>query len=72
MCLMQTDLPVPDGPRIIEILSSGMVRFSPCRILLRPNALCDVDELDRVAAPSPSDRCARVRAPEDLGAEHTD
>src|SRR5215207_11127290 len=39
MCLMQTDLPVPDGPRIIEILSFGMPRLSPRRILLRPNAL---------------------------------
>ena len=39
MCLMQTDLPVPDGPRIIEILSSGMRQFRPRRILLRPNAL---------------------------------
>jgi hypothetical protein len=33
-------LPVPDGPRIIEILSSGMPRLRPRRILLRPNALC--------------------------------
>src|SRR6476620_9480341 len=40
MCLMQTDFPVPDGPRIIEILSFGMPMFSPRRILLRPNALC--------------------------------
>src|SRR3978361_534190 len=40
MCLMQTDLPVPDGPRIIEILPSGMPMLRPRRILLRPNALC--------------------------------
>src|SRR5215210_3501815 len=40
MCLMHTDFPVPDGPRIIEILSSGMPMFRPRRILLRPNALC--------------------------------
>ena len=40
MCLMQTDLPVPDGPRIIEIFPSGMPMFRPRRILLRPNALC--------------------------------
>src|SRR5215212_1558619 len=40
MCLMQTDLPVPDGPRIIEIWLSGMPRLRPFRILLRPNALC--------------------------------
>ena len=39
MCLMHTDLPVPDGPRIIEILSSGMPMLRPRRILLRPNAL---------------------------------
>ena len=39
MCLMQTDFPVPDGPRIIEILSFGMPMFRPRRILLRPNAL---------------------------------
>ncbi len=37
MCLMQTDLPVPDGPRIIEIWLSGMPRFRPLRIVLRPN-----------------------------------
>src|SRR6185437_5905687 len=39
MCLMQTDLPVPEGPRIIEILPSGMPMFRPRRILLRPKAL---------------------------------
>src|SRR3954471_13657911 len=39
MCLMQTDFPVPDGPRIIEILSFGMPMLRPRRILLRPNAL---------------------------------
>src|SRR3954463_3128602 len=39
MCLMQTDFPVPDGPRIIEILSFGMPMFRPRRIWLRPNAL---------------------------------
>ena len=38
MCLMQTDLPVPDGPRIIEIWPSGSPRFRPFRITLRPNA----------------------------------
>ncbi len=36
MCLMHTDLPVPDGPRIIEIWLSGMPRFRPFRIVLRP------------------------------------
>src|SRR4051794_16380254 len=39
MCLMHTDFPVPDGPRIIEILSSGRPMFRPRRILLRPKAL---------------------------------
>src|SRR4051794_16827887 len=39
MCLMHTDLPVPDGPRIIEMRSSGRPMFSPRRILLRPKAL---------------------------------
>src|ERR1700742_2696974 len=39
MCLIHTDFPVPDGPRIIEILSFGMPMFRPRRILLRPNAL---------------------------------
>jgi hypothetical protein len=39
MCLMQTDFPVPDGPRIIEIFPSGRPMLSPRRILLRPNAL---------------------------------
>src|SRR3954454_13494256 len=39
MCLMHTDFPVPEGPRIIEILSSGMPMLSPRRILLRPKAL---------------------------------
>src|SRR5204862_4202396 len=38
MCLMQTDLPVPDGPRIIEICPSGMPRFRPLSTVLRPNA----------------------------------
>ena len=40
MCLMHTDLPVPDGPRIIEIWSSGSAMFSPRSTWLRPNDLC--------------------------------
>ena len=36
MCLMQTDLPVPDGPRIIEIWLSGMPKLRPFRIVVRP------------------------------------
>ncbi len=39
MCLMQTDLPVPEGPRIIETWPSGMPRFSPRSTRLEPNAL---------------------------------
>ena len=39
MCLMHTDFPVPDGPRIIETIPSGIPMFNPRRILLRPNAL---------------------------------
>ena len=37
MCLMHTDLPVPEGPRIIEICPSGRPRLRPFRIVLRPN-----------------------------------
>ena len=40
MCLMQTDLPVPEGPMIIEILSSGSPMFRPRRTWLRPKDLC--------------------------------
>src|SRR5690242_12938408 len=36
MCLMHTDLPVPEGPRIIEIWPSGMPRLRPLRTVLRP------------------------------------
>ena len=39
MCLMHTDFPVPDGPRIIEIIPSGMPMLRPRRMRLRPNAL---------------------------------
>src|SRR3954453_18423086 len=54
MCLMQTDFPVPEGPRIIEILSSGMPMFRPRRILLRPNALCPSTNFT-----GPSEPCGR-------------
>src|SRR4051794_23035459 len=54
MCLMQTDLPVPDGPRIIEILSFGMPMFRPRRILLRPNALCT--STNSTASSTPEER----------------
>ena len=39
MCLMHTDLPVPDGPMIIDTIPSGRPMFNPRRIRLRPNAL---------------------------------
>src|SRR3954453_12499353 len=58
MCLMHTDLPVPDGPRIIEILSSGMPRLRPRRILLRPNALWT--STNSTASGTPVGRCAPV------------
>ena len=56
MCLMHTDFPVPDGPRIIVIIPSGMPRLRPSSTVLRPNALHDVDELDRVLAAVVADR----------------
>ena len=40
MCLMHTDLPVPEGPRIIEICPSGRLMFRPRSTWLRPNDLC--------------------------------
>src|SRR3954462_12705907 len=58
MCLMHTDFPVPDGPRIIEILSSGMPMFSPRRILLRPNALWT--STNSTASSEPCGRCLPV------------
>src|SRR5579859_6233642 len=97
MCLMQTDFPVPDGPRIIEIESSGSDMFRPRRTWLRPNDLCT--SMNSIASGLPvgritpawnsspgvaargsppsstisaADRRARVRAPEDLRAEHPD
>ena len=39
MCLMQTDLPVPDGPMIIETIPSGRPMFRPRRMWVRPNDL---------------------------------
>src|SRR4051794_18926038 len=97
MCLMQTDFPVPDGPRIIEILPSGMPMLRPRRILLRPNDLWTSTNSTASSTPderffpvchlySSSSRCwvlgssaisasdgrPRVRAPEELGAEHAD
>ena len=40
MCLMHTDLPVPDGPMIIEIEFSGRAMFRPRSTWLRPKDLC--------------------------------
>ena len=39
MCLMQTDLPVPEGPRIIETIPSGRPIVRPRRIWLGPKDL---------------------------------
>src|ERR1700737_4615461 len=39
MCLIHTDFPVPDGPKIIDTIPSGNPMFKPRRIRLRPNAL---------------------------------
>ena len=39
MCLMHTDLPVPDGPMIIDTIPSGSPMFSPVSTRERPNAL---------------------------------
>src|SRR5215218_777686 len=55
MCLMQTDLPVPEGPRIIEIWLSGRPRLSPFRTRLRPNAL--TTSMNSTASSEP---CSRV------------
>src|SRR3954452_6795208 len=55
MCLMHTDLPVPDGPRIIEIWLSGRPRFSPLSTRLRPNAL--TTSMNSTASSEP---CSRV------------
>src|SRR3954463_6526359 len=58
MCLMHTDFPVPDGPRIIEILLLGMPMLRPRRILLRPNALCT--STNSTASSEPCGRCLPV------------
>ncbi len=58
MCLMQTDFPVPDGPRIIEILSSGIDMLSPRRIWLRPKDLCT--SMNSTASLVPVGRCLPV------------
>ena len=50
MCLMQTDLPVPEGPMIIETSPSGRPMFSPRNTVSAPEGLVGVDELDRVRA----------------------
>src|SRR4029453_18019553 len=55
MCLMQTDLPVPEGPRIIEIWLSGRPRFKPLSTRLRPNAL--TTSMNSTASSAP---CSRV------------
>ena len=58
MCLMHTDFPVPDGPRIIEIFPSGMPMFRPRRILLRPKALWT--SMNSIASGTPVGRFSPV------------
>ena len=58
MCLMHTDFPVPDGPRIIEIFPSGRPMFSPRRMRLRPNALWT--SMNSIASGTPVGRLSPV------------
>src|SRR5919112_1400312 len=85
MCLMQTDFPVPDGPRIIEIWLSGSPRLSPFSTRLRPNAF--TTSMNSTASSEPCSRLrpvchwyssasaceprSCVRAPEDLRPHHS-
>src|SRR5918996_1241484 len=54
MCLMQTDFPVPEGPRIIEIWLSGRPRLRPFRTRLRPKAL--TTSMNSTASSAPCSR----------------
>ena len=60
MCLMHTDLPVPDGPEDHRDLALGDAHVQAAQDLVAPEGLVDVDELDGVGArPSGgSGRCA--------------
>src|SRR5215217_3545508 len=58
MCLMHTDLPVPDGPRIIEIWLSGRPRLRPFSTRLRPNAL--TTSMNSTASSEPCSRFVPV------------
>src|SRR4051794_36854504 len=58
MCLMHTDFPVPEGPRIIEIFPSGIPMFRPRRILLRPKALWT--SMNSIASGTPVGRFSPV------------
>src|SRR5262245_36246274 len=58
MCLMQTDFPVPEGPRIIEIWLSGRPRLRPLRTRLRPNAL--TTSMNSTASSEPCSRFTPV------------
>src|SRR5215216_2466533 len=58
MCLMHTDLPVPDGPRIIEIIPSGRPMFRPRRMRLRPKALWT--SMNSIASGTPASRLRPV------------
>src|SRR5215210_8781849 len=58
MCLMQTDFPVPDGPRIIEIWLSGRPRLRPFSTRLRPKAL--TTSMNSTASSEPCSRFVPV------------
>src|SRR5215207_5816791 len=58
MCLMHTDLPVPEGPRIIEIWLSGRPRLRPFSTRLRPNAL--TTSMNSTASSEPCSRLVPV------------
>ena len=57
MCLMQTDLPVPEGPRIIEIWSFGQAEVQAVEDrVVRPNDF--LTSMNSTASVAP---CSRVR-----------
>src|SRR5829696_3849753 len=58
MCLMHTDLPVPEGPRIIEIWLSGSPRLRPFSTRLRPKAL--TTSMNSTASSEPCSRFVPV------------
>ena len=58
MCLMQTDFPVPEGPRIVVMLVLGDRHVEPGRIWLRPNDLWT--SMNSTASLVPVGRCLPV------------